>query len=169
MDGDDDEARWAGDARRFARVRRANQAELAEDYVEMIDDLIREHGEARATHLAERFGVSSGTVARTIQRLARDGLVESLPYRSVFLTARGKQVASDVRTRHRLVLDFLLAIGVETEAAELDAEGVEHHVGKETLAAFERFLSSRRSLGPRSPRIERQSRATSSTRSRISE
>ncbi|WP_152045656.1 manganese-binding transcriptional regulator MntR [Aureimonas psammosilenae] len=128
------------DAERFARVRQANQSELAEDYVEMIAELIELHGEARATDLADRFGVSPGTVARTIQRLARDGLVESQPYRSIFLTSKGRELAAAARERHLLVRDFLLAIGVGAHAAEMDAEGLEHHVGEETLAAFRRFL-----------------------------
>ncbi len=140
---DDDTERAASDAARFARVRQANQSELAEDYVEMIDDLIAANGEARAADLADRFGVSPGTVARTIQRLARDGFVECQPYRSIFLTPLGKKVAADVRSRHKLVRDFLLAIGVAPNAAEMDAEGIEHHVGEETLAAFQRFLALR--------------------------
>lgn len=128
-------------AARFARVRKANQSELSEDYVEMIDDLIAERGEARAADLAERFGVSPGTVARTVQRLARDGLVSSEPYRAIFLTAEGKELAERVRARHRLVVDFLKAIGVAPASAEMDAEGIEHHVGKDTLDAFRRFLT----------------------------
>jgi DtxR family manganese transport transcriptional regulator len=127
-------------AARFARVREAHQSELAEDYVEMIDDLIAARGEARAADLADCFGVSAGTVARTVQRLIRDGLVNSEPYRSIFLTPLGKQLAEDARVRHRLVRDFLLALGVSAEAAELDAEGIEHHVGPETLAAFTAYL-----------------------------
>ncbi|WP_416358060.1 manganese-binding transcriptional regulator MntR [Aureimonas phyllosphaerae] len=128
-------------AARFARVRKANQSELSEDYVEMIDDLIAERGEARAADLAERFGVSPGTVARTVQRLARDGLVSSEPYRAIFLTTEGKELAERVRARHRLVVDFLKAIGVAPASAEMDAEGIEHHVGKDTLDAFRRFLT----------------------------
>lgn len=143
MSAGDEDPSCSSAAERFARVRRANQSELAEDYVEMIDDLIAEHGEARAADLADRFGVSPGTVARTIQRLARDGFVESQPYRSIFLTARGKKLAEDVRSRHRLVFDFLVAIGVRPEAAEVDAEGIEHHVGNETLQAFRQFLRGR--------------------------
>ena len=54
---------------------------------------------------------------------------------------RGEVLASRVRTRHRLVVDLLLAIGVPPEAAEQDAEGIEHHVSDATLAAFGRFLS----------------------------
>ncbi|KQQ86211.1 manganese-binding transcriptional regulator MntR [Aureimonas sp. Leaf324] len=141
MTAERDGPRTAPIAARFARVRLANQSELSEDYVEMIDDLIGEFGEARATDLAERFGVSPGTVARTIQRLARDGLVESKPYRAIFLTCEGKALAERVRERHRLVVDFLIAVGVAPDAAEMDAEGIEHHVGKDTLEAFRSFLS----------------------------
>lgn len=127
-------------AARFARVREAHQSELAEDYVEMIDDLIAAHGEARSADLAECFGVSPGTVARTVQRLVRDGLAKSEPYRSIFLTPKGQAVATEARARHALVQDFLISIGVDRTAAELDAEGIEHHVGPETLAAFRRHL-----------------------------
>ena len=141
MTAERDEPGAAPIAARFARVRKANQSELSEDYVEMIDDLIGEFGEARATDLAERFGVSPGTVARTVQRLARDGLVESKPYRAIFLTAEGKELAERVRERHRVVVDFLVAVGVAPDAAEMDAEGIEHHVGKDTLEAFRRFLA----------------------------
>ncbi|MCM2505693.1 manganese-binding transcriptional regulator MntR [Aureimonas altamirensis] len=135
----DPHATWTT-AQRFDRVRQAAQSATAEDYVEQIDDLIAEQGEARATDLAKHFGVSDGTVARTVQRLARDGLVESEPYRSIFLTSRGKALADKVRVRHQLVLDFLIAIGVGPEAAELDAEGIEHHVSPETLQAFRTYL-----------------------------
>ncbi|MBB3934656.1 MULTISPECIES: manganese-binding transcriptional regulator MntR [Aureimonas] len=141
MTGGIDGTDAATTAARFARVRKANQSELSEDYVEMIDDLIAERGEARAADLAERFGVSPGTVARTVQRLARDGLVSSEPYRAIFLTAEGKELAERVRARHRLVVDFLKAIGVAPASAEMDAEGIEHHVGKDTLDAFRRFLT----------------------------
>ncbi len=141
MTGGIDGTDAATTAARFARVRKANQSELSEDYVEMIDDLIAERGEARAADLAERFGVSPGTVARTVQRLARDGLVSSEPYRAIFLTTEGKELAERVRARHRLVVDFLKAIGVAPASAEMDAEGIEHHVGKDTLDAFRRFLT----------------------------
>ena len=58
-------------AAKFDRIRRAHQSEVAEDYVEMIADLIVENGEARTVDLAARFGVTSPTVNAIIQRLAR--------------------------------------------------------------------------------------------------
>lgn len=47
-----------------------------------------------------------------------------------------------VRARHRLVVDVLLALGVPAEAAESDAEGIEHYVSETTLQAFADFRRS---------------------------
>ncbi len=110
---------------------------MAEDYVELISDLIAVNGEARAVDLAERFGVSHATVNKTLARLQRDGLVISRPYRSIFLTDGGEAMADEFRRRHGIVLEFLKVIGVNPATAESDAEGMEHHVSDETLAVFE--------------------------------
>jgi DtxR family manganese transport transcriptional regulator len=89
---------------------------------------------------ARRLGVSHATAVKTIARLRREGLATGKPYRGVFLTAAGHALADRVRTRHRLVVDLLLALGVPPEAAETDAEGIEHYVSDATLGAFARFL-----------------------------
>ncbi len=123
-------------ARRFARVRSAHRTETQEDYVELIADLIADTGEARATDLAERLGVTPATVANTLTRLKRDGLVEMRPYRSIFLTAEGAALAAQSKERHGIVVRFLLTLGVSPEIAEMDAEGLEHHLSTETLAAM---------------------------------
>ena len=128
----------------FDQTRRARQSEIAEDYVELIADLIETRGEARAVEIAERMGVTHATVNKTIARLQREGLVTTRPYRSIFLTEAGSRLAEMSRRRHRIVLDFLKAIGVSAETAELDAEGIEHHVSEETLAAFERLTRGAR-------------------------
>ncbi|GGL57905.1 manganese-binding transcriptional regulator MntR [Wenxinia marina] len=127
-------------ASNFSRVREAHQTEVAEDYVELISDLIDVHGEARAADLASRLGVAAPTVAKTIRRLSELGLVESQPYRAIFLTEEGRRLAEVVRRRHVLVRDFLLWLGVDAETAEGDAEGIEHHVSEATLRAFARKL-----------------------------
>ena len=130
-------------ARRFARVRSAHRTEVQEDYVELIADLIAEQGEARAADLAQRLGVTAATVANTLTRLKRDGLVEMQPYRSIFLTAEGSAMAARSRERHDLVVRFLLALGVSPETAEGDAEGLEHHLSSETLRAMRGFAGSK--------------------------
>lgn len=131
-------------AGRFQRTRSDHANELAEDYVELIDDLIRDTGEARAVDVAERLGVTHVTVNNTIRRLKRNGLVKSEPYRSVFLTPSGKRLAEKVRKRHKTVLDFLRAIGVPEPDAENDAEGIEHHLSSTTLDVMKRFVKRKR-------------------------
>ena len=131
----------------FKRVRDAHQTEMAEDYVELIADLIEEKGEARVVDLSERLGVTKATVNNTIQRLQRDGFVTSQPYRSIFLTDKGRDLAASSRERHRLVREFLIALGIDAETADADAEGIEHHVSEATLAAFRKYLAKSRRSG----------------------
>jgi DtxR family manganese transport transcriptional regulator len=119
-----------------------NAREIAEDYVEAIADLITLTGEARVVDLARTLGVTHVTVSRTITRLQRQGFVRSEPYRSIFLTESGAALARDCKSRHETVTAFLRALGVRRETAERDAEGIEHHVSDETLAAFLKFLNS---------------------------
>jgi DtxR family manganese transport transcriptional regulator len=131
----------AAQAACFERARTARHSELLEDYVELISDLIAAEGEARATDIARRLGVSHVTAGKAIGRLKREGLVTARPYRGVFLTPAGEALATRVRARHRLVVDLLIAVGVPPADAEADAEGIEHHVSPATLAAFGRFLA----------------------------
>jgi len=130
-------------ARRFSKTRSAQSGALLEDYVELIADLLNTNGEARPTDVARRFGVSHATAIKMIARLKREGLATGRPYRGVFLTQEGQKLATRVHARHRLVVDVLLALGVPAEAAEADAEGIEHHVSEATLKAFAQFLASR--------------------------
>lgn len=126
----------------YQRIRQDHASELAEDYVELIDDLIRETGEARAVDLASRLGVTHVTVTKAIGRLKDDDLVRSEPYRAIFLTDKGKRLASQVRRRHEVVVQFLLKHGVSPDVAEADAEGIEHHVSRETLEAMRKFVGA---------------------------
>jgi len=128
----------------FRQAREARRFELIEDYVELIADLIRDGGEARQVDIAARLGVAQPTVAKMLRRLADDGLVSRRPYRGVFLTAAGEALAARSRERHRIVEGFLLALGISAETARCDAEGIEHHVSGETLAAFDRFTAGRK-------------------------
>lgn len=130
-------------AEAFGQIRSAHQTEMAEDYVELIADLIDAEGEARLVDLAGRFGVSHPTAKKVVDRLQREGLVTSRPYRAIFLTERGRALAEHCKRRHQVVLAFLKAIGVGDRNAEIDAEGIEHHVSDETLQAFERFIAGR--------------------------
>ena len=129
-------------AESFRHARTARRSELVEDYVELIADLIADGGEARQVDIAARLGVAQPTVAKMLKRLADEGLVTQKPYRGVFLTPEGLDLAERSRRRHHIVESFLLAVGVSREDARRDSEGIEHHVSDATLAVFERFLKA---------------------------
>jgi DtxR family manganese transport transcriptional regulator len=124
-----------------ARQRRDHASENAEDYVELISNLTSQIGAAHKSDIAERLGVSHVTVHKTINRLKSLGLVTAERYRAVALTEKGQRLASEARERHETVFGFLRALGVPQKAAEEDAEGIEHHVGPETLSAMRRFTA----------------------------
>ena len=124
----------------FRQTREARRGALIEDYVELIADLIEDGNEARQVDIAARLGVAQPTVAKMLARLAAEGLVTRKPYRGVFLTEAGQALALESRARHQTVEAFLRALGVSAETARVDAEGIEHHVSAETLAAFRRAM-----------------------------
>lgn len=123
-------------------TREQHATETAQDYVEAISDLIEQTGEARVVDLASRLGVSHATVIQTIRRLQRDGLATSEPYRSIFLTEAGKKLAAEARHRHEVMVAVLTKLGVSAETAQVDAEGMEHHISQETLRVFERYVAT---------------------------
>ncbi|HWY31567.1 MAG TPA: manganese-binding transcriptional regulator MntR [Candidatus Acidoferrum sp.] len=131
-------------AETFRRSRRDRALETAQDYVEAIADLIASQGEARVTDLAQRLGVTHVTVNRTLARLQRAGYVTTKPYRAIFLTDAGRKLAEESKQRHRIVTAFLRLLGIPQKVAEMDAEGIEHHVSPETLAAFKTALRNAR-------------------------
>jgi len=134
-----DRARVAG-ADRHERVREAHSAELAEDYVEAIAAIVAEAGSCRVVDLAKHFGVSHVTVSRNVGRLVRDKLAVTEPYKPIKLTPAGRKLAETSRDRHEVVVRFLLALGLDPTTAELDAEGIEHHVSPKTLRIFAEFV-----------------------------
>jgi len=131
-------------AENLRRSRRDRAAETAQDYVEAIADLSASQGRARVVDLARRLGVTHVSVNRTLARLQQSGYVSTKPYRAIFLTDAGRKLAAECKQRHETVTAFLRSLGVPERVAEMDAEGIEHHVSPETLAAFERQLGKQR-------------------------
>lgn len=126
-------------AKSFAHTREAHRTELAEDYVEVILELSEEQGEARLVDIAKRLGVTHPTVSKALKKLEQEGLVILKPYRGLRLTLEGEELARRCRQRHQTVVAFLRALGVDPITAEIEAEGIEHHVGERTLELMDTF------------------------------
>ena len=130
-------------ADRYRRTRAQHRDESAEDYVEAIAQLEARVGSARVVALAQEMGVSHVTVMRTLARLSARGLVITQRHKPVRPTPKGQRLAQMSSQRHEVVLAFLLWLGVSKRQAITDAEGIEHHVSKQTIAAMQRRLNNR--------------------------
>ena len=124
----------------FSQTRSRHASETAEDYVEAVMELIEEKGECRVLDLARYFNVSHVTVSRIVKRLHDEKLLISSPYKPVRLTDTGAKLAKRAKERHAIVLEFLIALGVDKANAEIDSEGIEHYVSSKTLNVMKKFL-----------------------------
>jgi Mn-dependent DtxR family transcriptional regulator len=111
-----------------------------EDYLEVVYDLIQTKGYARAIDIAERLDVKTPSVTNMIQKLDGMGLVVYERYRGLRLTEKGERMARFTQQKHALIVEFLQVLGIEEKIAKLDAEGIEHHVHKDTLNRIEQFV-----------------------------
>lgn len=120
----------------MAAVEQPRLSEAIENYAKAIYALARRgDGTVTTNALAERVGVSAGSVSSMVKKLAERGLAEHEPYRGVQLTAEGRRVALSVLRHHRL-LELYLAehLGVPWDRVHEEAEALEHVISEDLTA-----------------------------------
>jgi Mn-dependent DtxR family transcriptional regulator len=106
----------------------------AEDYLEAILILSASGEKVRISDIAAQLNVSKPSVVAAVRNLKEEGLVAQVRYEGVTLTAQGREVATQIHSRHESIMAFLMKIlGVSQEAAEHDACKMEHFLQRETL------------------------------------
>ena len=90
----------------FKNIRTSHDMENAEDYLEIVSDLIQKNGEARIVDIANKLQIAQSTANKTIKRLVNSGYLYKEPYRSVFLTIKGQKLALNSKKRHPNSLKF---------------------------------------------------------------
>jgi DtxR family Mn-dependent transcriptional regulator len=126
------------------RTRRAGRRDLArtasaEDYLERIDALIERTGCARVVDIAASLAVSRPSVTAMVQRLAEAGYLNYAPYRGLVMTARGRAIAQEIKSRHATLKRFLSLLGVDEATQETDIESWEHCLSPATLQCLARL------------------------------
>src|SRR5205807_2897789 len=112
-----------------------------QDYAKAVYALEARAGGAVSTnHLAERLGVTPGSVSAMVRKLSDAGLVEHEPYRGVRLTDQGRRVALEVLRHHRLIELFLAnELGMPWDQVHAEAEVLEHVLSED----LERLIAER--------------------------
>lgn len=117
-----------------AGTTRRGVSEAVEDYVKAIYALqSRQDSDAVKTNaIAQRLGVTPGSVSSMVKKLADLGLVAHVLYRGVRLTAEGRRIAIEVMRHHRLLETYLnQALGMPWDQVHDEAEILEHHISEE--------------------------------------
>src|SRR5439155_8471861 len=112
-----------------------------QDYAKAIYALeSRSGGAVTNAKLAERLGVTPGSVSAMVRKLSELGLLEYEPYRGVRLTTEGRRVALDVLRHHRLLELFLAEeLGMPWDRVHAEAEVLEHVLSEDV----ERLIAAR--------------------------
>jgi DtxR family transcriptional regulator, Mn-dependent transcriptional regulator len=112
-----------------------------QDYAKAVYALEERHGAAVSTNeLAERLGVTPGSVSAMVRKLSELGLVEHEPYHGTRLTTQGRRVALEVLRHHRLLELFLAEeLGMPWDRVHAEAEVLEHVISED----LEQLISAR--------------------------
>jgi DtxR family Mn-dependent transcriptional regulator len=99
-----------------------------EDYSKAIFVLQSRTAEPVSTNaLAERLGITPGSVSAMLKKLDELGLITHVPYRGVRLTEEGRRLALEVIRHHRLLESFLAdTLGMPWDRVHAEAEILEH-------------------------------------------
>ena len=128
--GSDSKPAGAGRARRPQSV-----SASVEDYVKAIYALTLEPDQTASTsQIADRLGLTAGSVSTMVKRMDASGLAEHVPYRGVRLTPAGRQLALRVIRRHRLLELFLsTSLDIPWEDVHRFADALEHAASDELI------------------------------------
>ncbi len=117
------------------------RSSAVEDYCKAIYTLESRGGEPVSTNaLAERLGITPGSVSAMLRKLDELGLIVHHPYRGVRLTENGRRVALEVIRHHRLIELFLAeTLQMPWDRVHAEAEVLEHVLSEE----LERLIAAK--------------------------
>lgn len=114
-----------------------------EDYLKAIFHLSREGGTAGTSAVADRLGVTAGSVTGMLKRLADQGFVEHVPYYGARLTSTGEERALATIRRHRILELFLVEVlGYSWDEVHEEAERLEHTASSRLIERMSEVLGA---------------------------
>lgn len=115
----------------------------AEDYLETMLMMSEQRGYIRSVDIADHLGVTKPSVSYATKRLRENGYITMDKDGLITLTASGMQIAERIYTRHKLLVELLMGIGVDEQTAREDACRIEHDVSEKTFDALRAHLKEK--------------------------
>lgn len=113
----------------------------AEDYLKAIYAMLQQGLRPRVRELARRLGIKPSSVVEYLRKLDELGYIVYMKGGNIELTDKGKAIAEKIYERHIMLTEFLVAIGVPRDIAEIDACYMEHGLHDITINKIMEFLS----------------------------
>lgn len=125
-------------------TKEAVRTPAVEDYSKAIFALESRSEEPVSTNaLAERLGITAGSVSAMLKRLDELGLISHVPYRGVRLTEAGRRIALEVIRHHRLLESYLAEVlGMPWDRVHAEAEVLEHVLSDDLEALIDAKLGN---------------------------
>ena len=114
----------------------------AEDYLETMLVLKEKYGYIRSIDIAAALEVTKPSVSYAVKRLRENGYILMDKDGHITLTETGLPIAERIYERHKLLIDFLTALGVHEETAREDACKIEHDLSDETFEAMKKHVKA---------------------------
>lgn len=107
--------------------------ESAEDYLEAILVLKERLGLVRSIDIVREKDLSKPSVSVAMKRLRENGYINMDAEGYITLLPPGEEIAQKIYTRHKLLTEFLIRLGVTPEVAAADACKIEHDLSDESF------------------------------------
>ena len=114
--------------------------ESGQMYLETIYILSQNKSYVRAIDVGEHLGYSKPSVSRAMSILKKDGYVLVDTDGAITLTESGMEVAQTMYTRHIVLSEMLMRLGVDEKTATEDACRIEHVISEESFLAVKKHL-----------------------------
>lgn len=114
--------------------------ESAENYLETILILQKEHGYVRSIDIANHLGFTKPSVSVAMKSLRHEGFTEVDESGSITLTSKGLEIAEKIYERHTILAKALMALGVDRETAHRDSCKIEHDISNQSFEKIKDHL-----------------------------
>ena len=114
-----------------------------EDYLRALYILGENESEIKSIDIAKYLKVSKPSVTEMMQELSREGLVLYKKYSPIKLTEKGKRIAENLTSKHRLIEIFLKnTLKLDKNNVHEEAHRLEHAFSDESISKLRRFLGN---------------------------
>jgi Mn-dependent DtxR family transcriptional regulator len=114
--------------------------ESGEMYLETIYVLSKIHPHVRSIDISDHMGYSKPSVSRAVGILKTGGYILVDKDGFITLTDAGRKVAEKIFSRHTLISNLLIRLGVDPKVAAEDACKIEHAISDESIEAIRRHV-----------------------------